>query len=350
MIKHLISRSIAVSMLLALLACSNEQSNSVTDTGTDDEKTSGLVTVYSSRAEHLIKPLFERFTAQTGIEVRYITDKEAALIARLQSEQERTPADALLTVDAGNLWHAASQGLLQPLDSNVLEANVPKHLRASDNSWFGLSVRARTMVYSTDRVDPSELSTYEALADEQWQGRLCLRTSKKVYNQSMVAAMIAAHGEEQTEATVKGWVDNLAIDPQSNDTKAMEAVAAGVCDLTIVNTYYYGRLKSENPDAPLAIYWPNQADRGVHVNVSGIGVTRHAKQPELARKLIEWLSSEEAQQDFAGLNKEYPVNPNVPAIPEVATWGEFKSDLINVEMVGQLQTSAIKLMDRAGYR
>jgi len=325
-----------------LTGCSNETESA--------QNPNEMITVYSSRAEHLIKPLFERFTSQTGIPIRYITDSEAALIARLQAEQLRTSADLLLTVDAGNLWYAASQNLLQPIESQILQANIPSHLRASDNSWFGLSVRARTIVYSTDRVTESELSTYENLADEAWYGRLCLRTSKKVYNQSMVAAMIAANGEEQTETIVKGWVNNFAIDPLSNDTLAMEAVNAGVCDITIVNSYYYGRLMDEKPDSPLAIYWPNQSDRGVHVNVSGIGITRHAKNPVQAQQLMEWLSSPEAQKDFAGLNKEFPANPNVEAVPEVAAWGDFKSDLLDVEQVGQLQTTAIKLMDRARYR
>lgn len=316
----------------------------------DSSDQAKVVTVYSSRAEHLIKPLFDRFTEETGVQVRYITDGEAALIARLQTEQERTPADALLTVDAGNLWYASSEGLLRSLQSPVLEANVPNHLRANDNSWVSLSIRARTMVYSPDRVAEGELSTYEDLATENWYGRLCLRTSKKVYNQSLVASMIAADGEERTQEIVEGWVNNLAVEPLSNDNLAMEAVMAGVCDVTMVNTYYFGRLMDANPDANLAIFWANQGDRGVHVNVSGMGVTTHAKQPELAQQLIEWLSSEKAQKDFAGLNKEFPVNPAVDAVPEVAAWGEFKQDLVDVERVGQLQTDAIKLMDRAGYR
>lgn len=344
-------RFIAPILSLALMtACTGDQSGSNQGSQQSVQQEVQTVTVYSSRAEYLIKPLFDRFTEQTGIKVRYTTDGEAALIARLQAEQERTPADVLLTVDAGNLWYASSQGLLQPIESELLSANVPSHLRASDNSWFGLSVRARTLVYSTERVAESELSSYESLADEQWYGRLCLRTSKKVYNQSLVASMISSLGEPQTEAVVQGWVNNLAIDPLSNDNLAMEAVIAGVCDVAVVNTYYFGRLMDEKPEAPLAIFWPNQNDRGVHVNISGIGMTRHAKQPQLAQTLIEWLTSDAAQKDFAGLNKEFPVNPAVSVVPQVAAWGEFKADAMDVELVGQLQTSAIKLMDRAGYR
>ena len=206
------------------------------------------VVVYSARNEHLIKPLFDRYTRETGVEIRYITDKAGPLMQRLRAEGKRTPADMLITVDAGNLWHAAQSGVLASVDSAVLNANIPAHLRDSEGRWFGLSERARTIVYSTERVKPGELSSYEDLAEPKWKGRLCLRTSKKVYNQSLVATLIARHGEKQAEQIVRGWVDNLATAPFSNDTKAMQAVAAGQCDVTIVNTYYFGRLQAEQPD------------------------------------------------------------------------------------------------------
>lgn len=308
------------------------------------------VVVYSARNEHLIKPLFDRYTGETGVQVRYITDKEGPLLQRLKAEGERTPADMLITVDAGNLWHAAETGVLAAIKSDVLEANIPANLRDPQGRWFGLSERARTIVYSTERVKPGELSSYEALADAKWKGRLCLRTSKKVYNQSLVATLIARHGEEKAEQIVRGWVDNLATEPFSNDTKAMEAVAAGQCDVTVVNTYYFGRLQRDRPDLKLAIFWPNQDSSGVHINVSGAGVTRYAKHPEVARKLLEWLSSETAQGDFAALNMEYPVNPRVAPDAVVAAWGTFKADELNVNEAGRLQTAAIRLMDRAGYR
>ncbi|MFX4227768.1 MAG: extracellular solute-binding protein [Porticoccaceae bacterium] len=344
-------RILAIFIFVWLSACSGGEESSIQEgTAISAADEGNVVTVYSARAEHLIEPLFDKFTAETGIQVRYITDTEAALIARLQTEQERTPADALLTVDAGNLWHAADVDMLQPLDSEIVEANVPPNLRASDDSWAALSIRARTIAYSTDRVDPAQLSTYEALADDRWQGRLCLRTSDKVYNQSLVASMIASLGEERAEEVVSGWVNNLAVDPMSNDTMTIQAIEAGVCDVAIINTYYFGRLEAENPDIPVALFWPNQDGRGVHINVSGMGITRYAKHPELARQLIEWLSSEEAQRDFAGLNKEYPVNPAVEAVPEVQAWGDFKRDALNVEQLGALQADAIRLMDRAGYR
>lgn len=309
-----------------------------------------VVTVYSSRKEHLIKPMFDEYTAKTGVKVRYVTDKAGPLMERLSAEGESTPADMFMTVDAGNLWQASQKGLFAPLDSESLEQNVPAHLQAANNDWFGLSVRARTIVYSTERVTPEQLSSYEQLADESWKGRLCLRTSKKVYNQSLVATMIQTLGEEQAENIVKGWVANLATVPFSNDTKAMEAVAAGQCDATIVNTYYYGRLMKKQPDLGLALFWPNQDGRGVHVNISGAGITKHAKQPAEAQKLLEWLASDEAQGKFAELNQEYPANASVAPSAEVQAWGEFKADVVNVEAAGSLQADAVKLMDRAAYQ
>jgi len=311
----------------------------------DDE-----VVVYSSRKEHLIKPLFERFTAETGVKVTYLTDKAGPLIQRLVAEGRRTPADMLITVDAGNLWQATQKGVLAKTDSDVLNANVPAELRDPDGHWYGLSKRARTVVYSTERVKPEEIVTYEGLADAKWKGRVCLRTSKKVYNQSLVATMIARHGEDKAEQIVRGWVDNLAVAPFSNDTKTMEGVLAGQCDLGVVNTYYFGRLQKKDPAIKLALAWPNQETSGVHINVSGAGITKHAKHPEAAKKLLEWLSSETAQGDFAGLNMEYPVNPRVEPTELVKSWGDFKGDSLNVSEAGRLQADAIKLMDRAGYR
>ncbi len=310
------------------------------------------VVVYSARKDHLIKPLFDAYKKETGVDVKYITGKATPLMQRLKSEGKNTPADLLLTVDAGNLWNAANEGLLQSVNSKVLDKKIPQHLRDGNNQWFGLSIRARTIVYSTDRVNPSELSTYEALGSNQWKGRLCLRTSKKVYNQSLVAMFISEYGEKKTEGIVKSWVGNLATDPFSNDTKVMEAIKAGQCDAGIVNTYYFGRLLKKDASTPLALFWPNQEgkNQGVHVNVSGAGVTKYAKNKDEAIKLIEWLSSEKAQNLFADSNMEYPANPGVKPHASVAAWGEFKQNMINVNKAGELQKTAIMLMDRAGYR
>lgn len=308
------------------------------------------VVVYSARKTHLIRPLFDAFTTETGVRVKFITDSAGPLLQRLKAEGASTPTDLLITVDAGNLWRAAEEGVLAKVQSETLEKNVPPHLRDHDQRWYGLSVRARTIVYNTGRVKPGDLSSYEALADPAWQGRLCLRTSKKVYNQSLVAMMIAHHGEQAAEKIVTGWVANLATPPYSNDTQVMEAIAAGQCDVGIVNTYYFGRLIQKSPDLPLALFWPNQQTTGVHVNVSGAGITQHAKHPKLALQLLEWLSSEKAQGMFAGLNMEYPVNPAVPPDPIVSAWGEFKQDEINLTEAGRLQGQAVMLMDRAGYK
>lgn len=308
------------------------------------------VVVYSARIEQLIKPMFDAFTKETGIKVKYTTDNEGALLARLQAEGKNTPADMLITADAGNLWAAAQEKLLKPVHSQVLESNIPAHLRDPHNEWFGLSIRARTLVYNTKKVKPSELSTYEDLADPKWNKRLCLRSSKKVYNQSLVAMMIADHGEAEAERVVKGWVANLATDPLSDDTRALEFVAAGKCDVTLVNTYYYGRLMKKDPNLPLAVFWPNQESGGVHVNISGAGITRYGRNEQAAIKLLEFLSSDKAQNLFADVNMEYPANPKIAADPFVAAWGSFKQNSMNLVKAGELQTTAVKLMDRAGYR
>ncbi|WP_071872540.1 extracellular solute-binding protein [Atopomonas hussainii] len=306
--------------------------------------------VYSARIDDLIKPVFDAYTAKTGVKVTFITDKEAPLLARLKAEGANTPADMLITVDAGNLWQASQEDVLEPVTSKVIEANIPAQYRATNNTWTGLSLRARTLAYSTERVKDGELSTYEALGDANMEGRLCLRTSQKVYNQSLTAAMLKTWGEEKTEAVLKSWVNNLATDVFSDDTALLKAIDAGQCDVGIVNSYYYGRLLDKQPDLKVKLFWPNQADRGVHVNLSGAGVTKHAPHKAEAIKLLEWMTGPEAQSIFAELNMEFPANPSVEPAPAVKSWGGFKADTINVEFAGKLQPEAIKLMDRAGWK
>ncbi|AUM12485.1 extracellular solute-binding protein [Ketobacter alkanivorans] len=308
------------------------------------------VVVYSARSEGLIKPIFDLYTQQTGVKVVLLNDEAGPLIARLAAEGSRTPADMLMTVDAGNLWYAADQGLLRPIKSRVLEAVVPDQYQDEDNRWFGLSLRARTIVYSKARVQPQQLSTYQDLADPKWKGKLCLRTAKKVYNQSMLAMLMERQGEQATEQMVKGWVSNLAAPVFANDTALIEAIVAGQCDVGIVNTYYFGRLQMANPEIPAALFWPNQSTTGVHVNISGAGVTTHAKSPKAAQALLEWLAKRSAQEAFAGINMEYPVNDATRLDPIVESWGEFKADPLNLEAAGRRQKDAIMLMDRAGYR
>jgi iron(III) transport system substrate-binding protein len=305
--------------------------------------------VYTARIDELIKPVFDAYTAKTGVKIKFITDKEAPLMARLKAEGANTPADMLITVDAGNLWQAEQEGVLKPLKSAVIEANIPAQYRSSTGSWTGLSLRARTIVYSTERVNPAELSTYEALADNNWASRLCLRTSKKVYNQSLTATLIETHGAQKTEAIVKGWVNNLATDVFADDTALLQAIDAGQCDVGLVNTYYFARLHKQDPDLKVKLFWPNQADRGVHVNLSGAGVTQYAPHAAEAQKLLEWMTGPEAQNLFADINQEFPANPAIKPSAEVAAWGPFKADSVPMEVAGKRQVEAIKLMDRAGW-
>lgn len=308
------------------------------------------VTVYSARNEQLIKPLFDAYTRETGVEIRVLTDKEGPLLERLKAEGPHTPADVLITVDAGNLWQAAKLGLLRPLKSKVLDGNVPAHLRDPQGEWYGLSVRARTLIYNKRKIQPERLSTYEDLADPKWKGKLCLRTSKKVYNQSLVAVMIAALGEAETERIVRGWVDNLAVDVFADDTALIKAVGAGQCEVGIVNTYYLARVLDKDPNFPVGLFWANQQGQGVHVNISGAGVTRHAKHPAGGQRLIEWLSSDQAQLIYSDKDLEYPANPRIKPNSIIKEWGAFKPNLINVSKAGELQAAATRLMDRAGYR
>lgn len=337
-------------MLVVLVGCQPSDPEAVTDGQDTNGVAEQRVVVYTSRQPHLIEPLFERYTRETGVTVEFTSANEASLIERMAAEGDQTPADVFITVDAGNLWFASERGLLQPLESESLGAIVPASLRDTDNRWFGLSVRARTLMYHPERVDPSELSTFEDLAGLKWAGRLCLRTSRKVYNQSLVAMLIEHHGEQKSQAIVEGWVSNLATDPFSSDTQLIEAVAAGQCDVAIANTYYLGRVLAEDPSYPVALFWANQDTTGVHVNISGAGVTKHAPRPNQGQRLIEWLASERAQGEFAESNLEYPVNPNVQASGVVAQWGEFVADETPLVVVGERQAQAVRLMDRAGYR
>ena len=341
-------------VLVSLAACSSQEPAMPTDASAPDAAAAdpAELVVYTSRNEQLVKPLFDRYTEETGVKVTYLTDKAPPLMERLKAEGSRTPADVFITVDAGNLWQAANLDLLQPIESPVLEANIPDNLQDPDNRWFGLSVRARTIIHNPTRAPADTLSTYEALAGPEWKGRLCLRTSGAVYNQSLVATMMATLGAEETERVVRGWVDNLATAPMANDNAVIEAIAAGRCDVGITNTYYLGRALKQDAELPVTVFWPNQADggRGVHVNVSGAGVVKHSDQPEAAQAFIEWLSGGTAQELFAGENLEYPANPGIPMADLIKGWGEYRADLINVSQAGAMQAEAVKLMDRAGYR
>ncbi|WP_042412890.1 extracellular solute-binding protein [Comamonas aquatica] len=312
------------------------------------------VTVYSARIEALLKPTLDEYTKQTGVKINLLTDSGGSLTERLAAEGASSPADVLITVDVGNLWNVAERGLLQKVDSPLLNANVPANFRDPGNRWWGLSERSRTIFFAADRVKPEQLSTYEDLADPKWKGKLCLRTSKQAYTQSLVAMLIAKHGVEKSEAIVKGWVNNLAGDVFTNDTSLLKAIAAGQCDVGIANTYYFGRILAKEPDfnKQVKLFWANQGknEGGAHVNLSGAGVTKHAKNPEGARKLLEWLSSANVQTAYTHGTYESPINPKADVDPIVKAWGKFTPSPLNASDIGSKQAEAIKLLDRVGYR
>lgn len=353
------------SLMLGLVGCNKAETpeqtaNSETSTPVATEvsadapvvaKTGEVVTIYSSRNEQLIKPLLDKYTQETGVKIELVTDKTGPLMARLQAEGKNTPADMLLTVDAGNLWQAAEQGLLQPVSSSILDTNVPAKYRDPKGLWTGLSLRARTIFYDPRKVDMNnEVSTYAGLADPKWKGKLCLRTSKSVYNQSLVASMIENLGAEKTEQVIRGWVDNLATDVFSDDTSLLEAMAAGQCEVGIANSYYYGRILDEKPDFPVSLYWANQDTSGTHMNISGAGVIANSDNPSGALKVMEWLSSDKAQGLYASADKEFPVKEDVAMSELLSSWGPFTQDKIGVQTFGALQTQAIQMMDKAGYK
>jgi iron(III) transport system substrate-binding protein len=307
------------------------------------------LTVYSSRNQQLIQPVFDAYTKATGVQIEHVTADDGALIERLSTEGKDSPADILMTVDAGNLWLAAEKKLLAPTPSKVLTQNIPAPLRDPKNQWFAFSVRARTIFYNPEKVSEKELATYADLADKKFEGKLCLRTSKKVYNQSLVASFIDHYGKDRTEKIVSGWVKNLAAPVFSNDTLLLKAIDSGQCAVGLANTYYYARLLKEQPNLKTKIFWANQKQEGVHVNVSGAGITQSSKHKKEAQAFLEWLSQGDAQQIFASLAMEFPANPKVDSDPIVKAWGNFKQDKFPVFKAGKLQPDAVKLMDKAGY-
>ena len=310
----------------------------------------GVVNIYSSR-HYGVEGVFETFTRETGIRVRFTSGPDAALRERIRAEGRHTPADMFIAVDAGNLALAATQGLLQPVTSAVLTSNIPEQWRDPGNHWVGLTQRVRTILFHPARVQLAELSTVEALADPRWRGRLVMRPATHSYTQSLVASMIAAHGEARAEQVVRGWVANnpTLID---SDTRILETLAAGGGDVALSNHYYLGRLLQSNPAFPVRVFWSNQAagERGAHVNISGAGVTTHATNRDNAVRLLEWLSTPRGQELFAGSNHEYPVNSAAPVHPIIAGFGPFRADRLDLRELGRLQADAIRLLDRAGYR
>jgi iron(III) transport system substrate-binding protein len=315
-----------------------------------------VVNLYSARKEKLIKPLLDRFSEQTGITVNLVTGKADALLQRLQSEGRNTPADLLITTDAGRLHRAKAAGVTQAVTSEKLSEVVPQSFRDPDGHWYGLSLRARPILYVKERVDPSRLSTYETLIDPDWKHKICIRSSSNIYNQSLVASMIAANGVESTETWAKTFVKQFARPPKGGDRDQIKAAAAGQCDIAIANTYYLaGMLTSKDQAqrdaaAKLAVFWPNQQGRGTHVNVSGAALTKAAKNRENAIKLLEFLVNRDSQAWYAEANGEYPVRDDVTPSELLKGWGDFKMDRLNLSQLGKFNPDAVRLMDRAGWK
>ena len=308
------------------------------------------LTIYTSRQPQLIEPIIEKFSLETGIKVNFLSGNAQELMERIDVEGDTSPADIFMTVDAGVLWQAAERDIFSSTNSKILEENIPSYLRDPENKWFGFSKRARTIVYSNDQFNDNDFSTYEDLADPKWKGKLCLRTSKKVYNRSLMASMIDAYGFEKAKEVVTGWISNLATEVFSNDTNALKAVSSGQCGLTIVNTYYLARLLDDPQYDNLTLFWANQSDRGVHVNISGAGIVKTSKNKQAATLLLEYLSSEKAQDFYASANKEYPVLDGAMVHASIKDWGEFIEDNINVGKLGSLQKEAVFLAQEAGYK
>jgi iron(III) transport system substrate-binding protein len=316
-----------------------------------------VLNLYSSRHYQTDEALYTGFTQKTGIQIHRIEAPEDALIERLRNEGAASPADVLVTVDAGRLWRAEQAGLFQPVKSAELERRIPVHLRHPDGLWYGFSTRARVIVFNKDAVKPGEIRSYDDLASPKWKGKVCMRSSSSIYNLSLGAAMIADHGEQKTEDWARGVAANFARAPKGGDTDQIKAVAAGECALTLANTYYYARLaRSQNPDereavAKTGVVWPDQEGRGTHINISGAGVLKNAPHRREAIQFLEYLASDEAQRYFADGNNEYPVVSTTKTDnPALAALGAFKPDTLNVSALGGNQPAAQKVYDRAGWR
>ncbi len=313
------------------------------------------VNVYSYRQPILIDPFFEEFTNSTGIKVNVLHAKKG-LLEKLLSEGENTPADLVLTVDISRLNQFVEKNLLQSINSKVLEKNIPSHLRDTKNRWFALSKRARIVAISKERINPNAIKRIEDLADPKWKGKICTRKGSHVYNRSLLASIIAANGEEFAENWAKNLVSNLARSPEGNDRAQAKAIYEGVCDIALMNTYYYGKMKfnEKNPEQKewakaINIVFTNQADRGNHINVAGGGVVKYSKNKKNAISLLEFLTKPKAQSLYSSMNYEYPVNPTMSLNSELKSWGEFKEDKLDVENLAKLAPNAQKIIDRVGW-
>jgi len=314
------------------------------------------VNLYYSGKEHLIRPLLDAFTKETDITVNVVTGNKSGLITRIEQEAEYSPADVLLTVDIGNIYQAKTKGLLKPVTSDILTAAIPAHLHGEDNDWFAVSLRTRALFYAKDRVKPEQLSTYEALAEPEWKGKLLVRSSNNVYNQSLMASLISHDGEAQALDWATSMVSNFARDPKGGDRDQIRAIAAGEGDIAIANSYYFGRMQNSKEASDIeaaskvGIFFPNQDGRGAHINIRGGGVVKHAKNTANAIKLLEYLVGDAAQAFFANTNYEFPVRNDVALPDTLRQWGEFTLDNIHLTKVGALNKEAVMTFDKAGWK
>ena len=313
------------------------------------------VNVYSYRQPILINPFFEEFTKKTGIKVNVLHAKKG-LLERLMAEGSDTPADVVLTVDISRLSQFVEKDVLQPIESSILKSNIPSHLRDTNNRWFSFSKRARIVVASKERVDTNLIQRIEDLADPIWKGKICTRKGSHVYNRSLLASIIAAHGEIEAEKWAKGLVENLARKPEGNDRAQVKAIHEGVCDVAVINTYYFGKMKVNEKDTEqknwakaINLIFTNQEDRGNHINVAGGGVVKHAKNKQNAIALLEYLTLPSAQALYATMNYEYPVNPSTELSDELKSWGSFKEDRLPIEKLAELAPIAQKIINRVGW-
>ena len=313
------------------------------------------INIYSHRHYDSDKILFKKFTDQTGIKINVIKGSADQLIERLISEGGNSPADILLTVDAGRLHRAKVAGILQPIESKILSENIPPSMRDEDDYWFGLTVRARVLVYSKKRVTPDQLSTYEDLANRKWRGKIAVRSSSNIYNQSLMASIIASNGSRKALSWAKSIRKNMARAPRGSDRDQARAVAAGLADVAIMNTYYLGIL-ANSPDAKdrevfkkVSVFFPNQNDRGTHINVSGAGITKSSKNKKDAIKFLEFLSGSDSQKTFGSVNYEYPIKIEANQSELLNSWGPFKYDKLNLSVLGANNAEAVKLFDKAGW-
>lgn len=315
-----------------------------------------VVNVYTHRHYEADQKLFDMFSEATGIKVNVVSATADELIQKLELEGANSPADVLITVDAGRLHRAEEKGLLQEVNSEVLNANIPSKFRDPEGFWFGLTYRARVLVYSKERVNPEDLSSYEALTASEWKGRVLTRSSENIYNQSLLASIIAHHGKDGAEKWASDLLSNMARAPKGSDRDQIKAVAAGEGDVAIVNTYYLGIMLNDANEEErkagekVAIFFPNQEDRGTHINISGAGVTKYAPNKENAIKLIEFLSQAESQNFLASINFEYPVNPNAEFSDLLKQWGNFKADDLNLSVLGDNNSDAVIIFDKVGWK